>query len=473
MSKYISHGTYGCVMRPNAPCSTATGPDKNMVSKLFRVNKEAISENAMHKNVHAIDPQGVFTLRLHDMCKVPPHIFPDLNKCSNWSKVEKQRDKIEQIIYEYGGTSLYIAAKTVEPSILFRQFKSLFKGLIIMQERNWSHLDIKPDNIVYNADTKKMTLIDFGLTTKLTDVYTTKNNYLHEYEYPYYPPEFKFVMPHTIREYLTGRYKVMKWSKNLLASVNRLDSWEGKAREYYDEIYKIKMMPPPGYFIAEKVDVFSLGVAMLEALVVACGTFKFDKDLRGKLVDLISGMIELSSKKRYSPREAYAAFKKVWDQDTVTSPKRSIPVPITIKKVASPKPKSPTPKPKPASRPKAKKYKVAVDPIPKPKVVDPKPAPVAAKPKVKKIKVTAVATTKVVKPKKEKVKQPCPEGKIRNPITGRCILKSSSRRPPCPDGKVRNPLTGRCIKKKSSKKPPCPDGKIRNPLTGRCKKITL
>jgi hypothetical protein len=117
----------------------------------------------------------------------------------------------------------------------------------------------------------------------------------------------------------------------------------------------------------------------------------------------------------------------------------------------------------------------------------------------------------------------CPDGKVLNPATGRCILiknaakagittkpdkdvkdndvikkpKASNTSPKkCPDGKVLNPATGRCIliknaakagittkpvkdvkdvkdvikKPKASKTSPkkCPDGKVLNPATGRC-----
>jgi hypothetical protein len=46
----------------------------------------------------------------------------------------------------------------------------------------------------------------------------------------------------------------------------------------------------------------------------------------------------------------------------------------------------------------------------------------------------------------------------------------SSLTKPCPEGKERNPKTGRCvnIKKKTEKQKPCPEGKERNPKTGRC-----
>lgn len=75
----------------------------------------------------------------------------------------------------------------------------------------------------------------------------------------------------------------------------------------------------------------------------------------------------------------------------------------------------------------------------------------------------------------------CPEGKVLNPKTGRCIkdpktktkIKKEVKKKECPDGKIRNPQTGRCIKdpKSNSKEKvekKCPDYKVLNPLTGRC-----
>ena len=85
----------------------------------------------------------------------------------------------------------------------------------------------------------------------------------------------------------------------------------------------------------------------------------------------------------------------------------------------------------------------------------------------------------------------CPDGKVINPLTNRCIkIKTINKLPEktlskpekiCPDGKVINPLTNRCIKiktinklaEKPLSKPEkiCPEGKIINPKTGRCIKI--
>lgn len=48
----------------------------------------------------------------------------------------------------------------------------------------------------------------------------------------------------------------------------------------------------------------------------------------------------------------------------------------------------------------------------------------------------------ILKTIKKEVKD-CPEGKVRNPKTGRCITVKTVK--PCPEGKVRNEKTGRCI----------------------------
>ena len=54
----------------------------------------------------------------------------------------------------------------------------------------------------------------------------------------------------------------------------------------------------------------------------------------------------------------------------------------------------------------------------------------------------------------------CPEGKERNPATGRCVKA-------CPEGKKRN-AEFKCVKDKTVVESHCPAGKERNPKTRRC-----
>lgn len=76
----------------------------------------------------------------------------------------------------------------------------------------------------------------------------------------------------------------------------------------------------------------------------------------------------------------------------------------------------------------------------------------------------------------EKTLAPCPAGKYRNPLTGRCKnieTTTTATLAPCPAGKYRNPLTGRCknIETTSSTSKECAEGYERNPETNRCRKI--
>ncbi|MBQ3275410.1 hypothetical protein IJH46_03260 [Candidatus Saccharibacteria bacterium] len=70
----------------------------------------------------------------------------------------------------------------------------------------------------------------------------------------------------------------------------------------------------------------------------------------------------------------------------------------------------------------------------------------------------------------------CPVGKVINLETGNCVNETtlSTTLAACPEGKYRNPLTGRCksyATTTSATLKPCAEGYERNPATGRCKKI--
>ena len=57
----------------------------------------------------------------------------------------------------------------------------------------------------------------------------------------------------------------------------------------------------------------------------------------------------------------------------------------------------------------------------------------------------------------------CPPGQEYDPITQKCVDLPPN---PCPEGQIRNKITGIC-----ETAPPCPPGEIRNPITGKCEPI--
>ena len=63
----------------------------------------------------------------------------------------------------------------------------------------------------------------------------------------------------------------------------------------------------------------------------------------------------------------------------------------------------------------------------------------------------------------------CPEGKVINPATGRCVKETKPKPKSCPEGKVINPATGRCVK--DAKKMPEPAKKSSDKKAKRLPKL--
>lgn len=69
---------------------------------------------------------------------------------------------------------------------------------------------------------------------------------------------------------------------------------------------------------------------------------------------------------------------------------------------------------------------------------------------------------------------PCPTGKYRNPLTGRCrlIVSDAAMLANCDVDQYRNPESGRCRKIITTNLVPCKDGQYRSEETNRCRNIT-
>ena len=78
---------------------------------------------------------------------------------------------------------------------LILAFSELLLGIIKMNKNNYVHLDIKPDNILYNSELNKLSIIDFGLSFKIESsknkLNSDKKGKILNHNYPYFPPEFK------------------------------------------------------------------------------------------------------------------------------------------------------------------------------------------------------------------------------------------------------------------------------------------
>ena len=303
--QFVAKGTYGCVMRPSVSCAkqsdkqsgkqsaqkhtpaTKRSSRKSLpsVSKLFTKTKYAMDEFNAHELMMQMDPTGIFTIQAQAQCEISSDKFnqSELEKCrAEDGKFKLNKDatdqKLHQIIFDDGGIDLRknFKSRNKDKAIGFKELfvgmHSLFDGLIIMQNNNLAHVDIKPANIVYNPETKKMSLIDFGLCERQDLVYTEHSTVSYGHPYVYYPPEF------VVYENATNEDEEdqIAANRNFIEMIDDLGLKHYKFgkdfvsylwRDWYTMLDKMKH----DNFIKHKwsslIDVYMLGVTILEIWV--------------------------------------------------------------------------------------------------------------------------------------------------------------------------------------------------------------
>lgn len=218
--RYVGEGTYGCIFRPNLPCPGYSQNEK-YVSKVINNDSETIKDEFKNIDdkfkISTIDPDSdYFVVPIHQ-CKIDDITSNDLkpsneilakrpnhrgcpdkqiplhlqNKITNGSENDK-RNGISvlnqyktQLILPYGGMDIENTRKSdttdSKPNIdsIWEQHLNLLKGLVLLNENNIIHRDIKSANILLHED--KMRFIDMGLSIKMDEDFSDfqATNYLY------------------------------------------------------------------------------------------------------------------------------------------------------------------------------------------------------------------------------------------------------------------------------------------------------
>ena len=267
--KYIAQGTYGCVFgNPPLKCIDEDARRNNsFVSKMMKQN-DANSEVSEADLWKAIDPDQNFSLNPSKICKldIPSiKIKNELNKCT----LRYDKDDRTLILYKNGGKDLLkIVPKSSDYEPLFSGFQNLFDGLVIAHKNNICNTDIKPQNILSGTDKIHLRFIDFGLTVNTKELNYIDSMYANnEIYYPYWPFELGCFNN-------DGNLYTKKYVNKRLNEFNT--KYSAETKDYgitninipIDTLYKILENTDFTDFktIFEKVDVFSMGVVIIETV---------------------------------------------------------------------------------------------------------------------------------------------------------------------------------------------------------------
>ena len=292
----MSSGTFGCVMKPAVRCDKKTVSDKH-VSKLFYNPDDAEEEVRNQKQINRIDPLAKFTIALADYCDIDADKYP-IEKCDDTFYTAR----VPQMVYEYGGITLYKASVQVPPRTLFANMRPIFEGLVTLKKKRWVHIDIKPDNILYNLKKNKMVLIDYGTLTRFDKVYVDDNIDYFGTEYIYFPPEFRIFGWKAMTTRLFKNYSKIP----VFLEATGYGNWVDEELLRTGSKQKATI---PG-----RIDVYALGVTLLEilSLIWTRDNKAIPAKATEKLMELVACMIVINVNKRYTPEKALAHFDELF-----------------------------------------------------------------------------------------------------------------------------------------------------------------
>jgi len=197
----IGEGSYGCVHNPPLQCkgqSNDTNP--NNVSKLLS-KRDADKEMEEYKLISSADKHNEVHIGTPMSCK-PRQTESNkdaINKCENF--LGTNIDDYKLLLMKNGGIDLGVFTHKYANMTVTNNTREIFEhfwldmsrimyGLKLLQEEGVVHKDLHLHNIVYNEDSGRANLIDFGAMVKQEDMISgadenTRMRWL-------YPPEVSF-----------------------------------------------------------------------------------------------------------------------------------------------------------------------------------------------------------------------------------------------------------------------------------------
>lgn len=305
---YIEKGAYGCVIKPSIPCKKYY---KNSVSKIFNEDKFFEEEKIISNIVNRIDPKGKYMLRKLDECKVKTIESKDRTKC----KYKQNEFPKYQIIYEYGGMDLTQFSKSdFNIKSILPAIHNLTAGLVLLEKHRLCHRDIKESNIVFKNNL--FYFIDFNLALSYDRVYDDAQDYVLRYNYCYYPPEFKIYYNSkysyknissidNLEQFIHRDVKLNYTNSGIVYDSDLINNTIRAILRRFDNIDVLKMTMIAS---ANKIDVFSLGVVLMNLLLKSNNKY-IEKKM--SLMKILDKCIELNPYKRLSPRRLHQEIKNL------------------------------------------------------------------------------------------------------------------------------------------------------------------
>ena len=184
----VGEGTYGCVHKPPMKCKHQDNiNDPSIASKLMK-DLDAKKEMKEFELIQHADANNYFHLGKPSICKADSTLSNKqaIVKCTKNNFKPDLVSQYSLLLIKYGGLDLEkYGAKLKEMTMnvsnrrnvehFWMDISRIIFSLKVMNDKRIVHHDLKHQNIVYNPETGRANLIDFGLMTTKSKIQNASN----------------------------------------------------------------------------------------------------------------------------------------------------------------------------------------------------------------------------------------------------------------------------------------------------------
>ena len=187
----LGYGGFGCVFYPKFNCRTKKFNKKSKtVSKIQKKRWKSTHEIYISDQVKKIKNYEYYFVPILSSCNVSLNKIKDdeIYDCP----VLKDNKQFYSMELKYINGMDYIDLiksddiKKFDVNLLMNDFIYLYNSIKILIKHSIVHFDIKSENVMYNIDTGKPMIIDFGLSISQKEIKKNLKDYFYVYDPTYY-----------------------------------------------------------------------------------------------------------------------------------------------------------------------------------------------------------------------------------------------------------------------------------------------
>jgi serine/threonine protein kinase len=187
----LGYGGFGCVFYPKFNCRTKKFNKKSKtVSKIQKKRWKSTHEIYISDLVKKIKNYDYYFVPILSACNVSLNKIKDdeIYDCP----VLKDNKQFYSMELKYINGMDYIDLiksddiKKFDVNLLINDFIYLYNSIKILIKHSIVHFDIKSENVMYNIDTGKPMIIDFGLSISQKEIKKNLKDYFYVYDPTYY-----------------------------------------------------------------------------------------------------------------------------------------------------------------------------------------------------------------------------------------------------------------------------------------------